>query len=94
MDCVCDANICGGVKGMVAHDDLEIGRVHCVGSMKGGGGDKMRSEVEKRFEIEPGLLRRGRKKKGEKGRERDGRGWQQTGVFLTLQSSNYGIRIL
>jgi hypothetical protein len=37
LDGVRDAHICGRVKGMVAHD-LEIGRVHCVGSMKGDGG--------------------------------------------------------
>jgi hypothetical protein len=32
--CMCDAHVCGGVKGRAAHD-LKIGRVHRVGSMKG-----------------------------------------------------------
>jgi hypothetical protein len=32
-----DAHICGGVKGRTAHDLVEIGGVHRVGSMKGRG---------------------------------------------------------
>jgi hypothetical protein len=32
--CMCDAHVCGGVKGRASHD-LKIGRVHRVGSMKG-----------------------------------------------------------
>lgn len=32
--CMCDAYVCGRVKGGAAHD-LKIGRVHRVGSMKG-----------------------------------------------------------
>jgi hypothetical protein len=31
---MCDAHVCGWVKGRGAHD-LKIGRVHLVGSMKG-----------------------------------------------------------
>lgn len=41
--CMCDAHVCGGVKGGAAHD-LKIGRVHRVGSMKGeerGSGDRI-----------------------------------------------------
>ncbi len=38
---VCDADVCGGVKGRAAHD-LKIGRVHRVGSIKGGGRVYMR----------------------------------------------------
>jgi len=46
---VCDAHVCGGVKGRVAHD-LKIGRVHRVGSIKRGGGVYMRGRERKRKE--------------------------------------------
>jgi hypothetical protein len=44
---VCDAHVCRGVKGRVAHD-LKIGRVHRVGSIKRGGRIYARREKRER----------------------------------------------
>ena len=75
--CMCDAHVCGGVKGRASHD-LKIGRVHRVGSMKGekrGERGGLIYATKRRRELSVDWLAGTERGERERERERSRQGW-------------------